>query len=113
PFRTSPIIQQVALTSAPSPLSGFPVKPTDRLFVVSDAAALIVDARLKGLLERRLPRFGKIIVHRGHGPFRRALNCVKGSLAYRVVAELKGANINADHAGAWKRCEFAVRHIEA
>jgi hypothetical protein len=29
-------------------------------------------------------------------------------LAYRVVAESKGANIDADHARAWERREFAV-----
>jgi hypothetical protein len=92
--------------------SGARVIP-DRLFVVSDAAALIADARCKGLLESRLSRFRKIIVHRGHGSFRRALNCVKGSLAYRVVAKFKGANINAYHAGTWERCEFAVGRIEA
>ena len=84
-----------------------------RLFVVSDAAALIADARCKRLLESRLSRFRKIIIHRGHGSFRRALNCVKGSLAYRVVAKFKGANINAYHAGTWERCEFAVGGIEA
>jgi hypothetical protein len=86
---------------------------TDRLLVVSDAAALIADARREGLLKSRLPRFREIIVHRGHGSFRRALNCVKGSLAYRVVTKFKGANINADHAGTWERCEFAVGRIEA
>jgi len=86
---------------------------TDRLLVVSDAAALIANARLEGLLESRLPRFREIIVHRGHGSFRRALNCVKGSLADRVVTKSKGANINADHARTWKRCEFAVGRIEA
>lgn len=73
----------------------------------------MADARLERLLESRLPRFREIIVHRGHGSFWRALNCVKGSLAYRVIAKFKGANINADHAGAWKGCEFAVKRIEA
>jgi hypothetical protein len=34
-------------------------------------------------------------------------------LAYRVVAKFKGANINAYHAGTWKRCEFAVGRIKA
>ena len=85
----------------------------DRLFVVSDAAALIADARLKGLLQSGLTRLREIIVHRGHGSFRRTLNCVEGSLAYRVVAKLKGANIKAYHAVTWERCEFAVGRIEA
>ena len=85
----------------------------DRLFIISDAAALIADARLEGLLESRFPRFREIIVHRGRGSFRRALNCIKGSLAYRVVTKFKGANINADHARTWKRSEFAVGRIEA
>jgi hypothetical protein len=85
----------------------------DRLLVVSDAAALIADARFKGLLESRLTRFREIIVHRGHSSFRRALNCVEGSLAYRVVPKFKGAHVNPYHAGTWKRCEFAVGCIEA
>jgi hypothetical protein len=85
----------------------------DLLLVVSDAAALIANARLDGLLQTRLPGLGEFIVHRGDASFGRGLNCVKGSLAYRVVTKFKGANINADHAGAWKRCEFAVGHIEA
>jgi hypothetical protein len=84
----------------------------ERLLVVSDPAALIPDARLEGLLESRLARFREIIVHRGHGSFRRALNRVKGSLAYRVVTKFKGANINADHARTRKRCEFAIGGIE-
>src|SRR5215469_9410573 len=85
----------------------------ERLFVVGDAATLIADSRLERLLGRRLPRLWKIIVHSGHGAFRRTLNCVKGSLAYRVVTKSKGANINADHAGAWKHRELPVRRVEA
>jgi hypothetical protein len=86
---------------------------TDRLLIVSDAAALIADASLEGLLESRLPRFRKIVLHRRHASFRRALYCVEGPLAYWVVTELKGANVHAEHAGTWKRREFAVRRIEA
>ena len=85
----------------------------DQLFVISDPAALIADAGLKGLLQSRLARFREIIVHRGHGTFRCTLYCVEGSLAYRVVAKFKGANIDACHAGTWERCKFAVECIEA
>jgi len=85
----------------------------ERLLVVSDPAALIPDARLEGLLESRLARFREIIVHRGDGSFWRTLYCVEGSLANRVLAKSKGANIDAYHAGTWKCCEFAVGRIEA
>jgi hypothetical protein len=34
-------------------------------------------------------------------------------LAYRVVPKFKGANVDAYHAGTWKRCEFAVGRTEA
>src|SRR5690242_12049940 len=56
----------------------------DRLLVISDAAALIANACLEGLLQSGLPGFGEFIVHRRHASFRRALNCVKSSLAYWV-----------------------------
>jgi hypothetical protein len=34
-------------------------------------------------------------------------------LAYRIVAKFKSLNIDANHAGTWERCEFAIGRIEA
>jgi Cyclic nucleotide-binding domain len=90
-----------------------PKRKGARLFVVSDTTPLIADTGLKGLLQSRLARFREIIVHRGDGSFWRTLYCVEGSLANRVLAKSKGANIDAYHAGTWKCCEFAVGRIEA
>jgi len=109
----SPLLAQSGMTLRPRVVPRALSNATDRLLVVSDAAALVADACLKGLLESGLTRFREIIIHRGHGSFWRALDCVKGSLAYRVVAKFKGANINAYHSGTWKRREFAVGRIEA
>ena len=61
----------------------------------------------------RLPRFREIVLHRGHAALRRALYCVKGSLAYWVLTKFKRADVHTEHARTWKRCEFAVGRIEA
>jgi hypothetical protein len=89
------------------------VRASAVLFVIRDAAALIADASLNGLLDGGLARFRETIVHRRDGSFLRPLNSIEGSLAYRIVAKLKGPNIDADHAGTWKCRELAVRRIEA
>jgi hypothetical protein len=69
--------------------------PLRQLFVVRDATALSADARLKGLLDGGLTCLWEIKVHRNDISFRRTLDCIERSLAYRIVANLKGADISS------------------
>jgi len=74
--------------------------PTSRrrgLFVKRDGAALLTDASLKRLLDGGLTRFREIKVHRNDASFRRVLDGIEGSLAYRIVADLKAADIHSHH----------------
>jgi hypothetical protein len=81
------IMQSLSITSGE-------YAPLRQLFVVRDATALSADARLKGLLDGGLTCLWEIKVHRNEISFRRTLDCIERSLAYRIVANLKGADIS-------------------
>ena len=68
-----------------------------KLFVIRDAAALIAHASLKGLPDGGLTSLWGIKIHRNDGSFRRTLDCIERFLAYRIIAKIKGADIDTYH----------------
>src|SRR5262249_50268491 len=66
-----------------------------RSLVIRDAAALIADASLKGLLDGGLTRLWEIKVQHNDISFWRTLDCIESSLANWIVPRLKGSDIHS------------------